>query len=301
MNLIFVPLGYIAKANSSPNLKRANCIRSIYLKNALVALASLKKNSNSDIALVTNFEINQKYRVLFEKFKIRIIYADFDSFKFPNSYPWCLAFYKLCALNYVVSNFYYDNYMMLDSDIYALNNVDVIFKKSVEKTLFYNHGGSISIDSSFSGIKELLKNRNIVKRAGGEFLTINHLYAKDYIRIATKIFNYMQSKNIVINYGDEFITSVVANLIENSYFIGNEIIARCWTGTYREIPYNFEASLIVHVPVEKKSGMLNIYNYIVRHNSLPNNCYVIKKLHLNNSSFVCKLKRTLKKLFRRGL
>lgn len=115
----------------------------IYMKNSCVALLSAKHyNAESDVALVTNIDVPDKYKSLLQKNDIIIINVEFDSFCFQDNYKWGLAFYKLCALKYVVENYDYDFISYLDADVYIQSNFENIWKECTQNILLYdiNHG-----------------------------------------------------------------------------------------------------------------------------------------------------------------
>lgn len=102
MNLIFNALAIDDKARGSTNVSDIFLKSDGYIKNSVVSLFSAKQNNpECECALILNFEINKHYHELFEEFNIKIFYVPFDKFYFSKNYNWSLAFYKLCALDYV--------------------------------------------------------------------------------------------------------------------------------------------------------------------------------------------------------
>lgn len=295
-NLVFIPFAYLDGAESSQNVKREKNIKDLYIKNAFVALMSLKCSKDVDVAIVTNCAIKENYLSLFIQNNIKVIRCEFNSFRFSNTYPWCLAFYKFCAFEYVVRNYKYKQYMMLDADVYAMQSVSSIFTDLKDKILFYNHGGTICVSHSYETIDTSLLPNITIKRSGGEFLASNYNNALIFIKLAKQIFTNMFEQNIIVSYGDEYISSIVAKIMKNAYFI-DDSVARCWTGSYRCIPKSIRNSLILHVPAEKRYGMLKLYKFIVKHGVLPANEYAIKKLHIEKASFPRKIKQIIVKTF----
>lgn len=87
-------------------------------------LCVCKKNADmdTDVALVSNFEIPNNFKNILNSSGVQIIKADFNQFNFNGKYAWSLAFFKLNALFYVVKEFEYDNYAYLDSDVFIQGN-----------------------------------------------------------------------------------------------------------------------------------------------------------------------------------
>ena len=89
----------------------------VYLKNLCVSLISAKKATpDIDVALVSNIKIPTEHEKLLLENDVLIFLEPFDSFVFDDKYLWCLAFYKLCALEKMVTQYDYDNYIYTDAD-----------------------------------------------------------------------------------------------------------------------------------------------------------------------------------------
>lgn len=86
-----------------------------------------KTNTDLDVALVTNINIPTKYEKILLENNVLIYIEPFDSFVFSDSYRWCLAFYKLCALEKMVTKYNYDNYIYTDADVYVQKSLDKVF------------------------------------------------------------------------------------------------------------------------------------------------------------------------------
>ena len=136
--LILNAFAYIENTKGGVNINETDELKVIetYMKLCVTSLVSAKKNNpNSAVALVTNYNIPKKYVEIFKKHSIKIIKIKFDKFVFDKNMTWNLAFFKLCALDYVVNNLDYDNYLLLDTDTYVQNNLDYLFLESSKKFL----------------------------------------------------------------------------------------------------------------------------------------------------------------------
>ena len=153
-SIIMVPYANDDNLKTGANMRHPDRIN-IYLKNCCVALLSAKiNNPNSDIALVTNIRISDEYIKILEQNDILIIHAAFDSFRFPEQYKWGLAFYKLCALEYVVNNYDYNYYAYLDADVYVQSSFDNIWKECNNRVLLYDVAIGLQVNDYLTFLDE---------------------------------------------------------------------------------------------------------------------------------------------------
>lgn len=126
MNLIFCAYAHKEDFQSGANIQVSDR-QNVYLKNAYVALKSTKINNPDDaVALITNIQLDAYWNQLFSNENIQIIYKKYDEFIFDKDYGWSLAFYKLCALKYVL-NLNFSNYLLLDTDVYVQRNLNDVW------------------------------------------------------------------------------------------------------------------------------------------------------------------------------
>ena len=119
-NLFFIPFAFDANKASGLNIGKENVLE-IYLKNLCVALLSAKKsNADTDVALVCNMKIPEFYEKLLLDHGVLIYIEPFETFVFPDDTPWCLAFYKLCALEKMIAKGDYDYYIYTDADVFVV-------------------------------------------------------------------------------------------------------------------------------------------------------------------------------------
>lgn len=293
-NLIIVPYAELDGAKSGLNISSTIDKRALYLKNCLVALFSIRvhNDDNTDVAFVTNIDVPDDYRRKLENKRIIVIRAPFTSFFPGNDYQWCLAFYKLCALKYVVDNTNYDKYAYLDSDIYCQRSFSDIWEEADQHVMLYdtNHGLSdknykrfILECSDYYGFHKL------ITHYGGEFFASNKKNAIVMINTMKSIFDSMLENGINNKSGDEYVLSLAAsenfNLIKNA----GAYVYRYWTNDVRLINslYKRNNMVILHCPGEKSTGILKIYKIIEKKHKLPKNNKIHKYLHLNHRSIRC--------------
>ena len=65
-----------------------------------------------------------------------------DNYRFEADLDWSLAYYKLCAMQYLLETEHYENYLMLDSDTFTQRGYQDIWREAAEAVLLYQvpHG-----------------------------------------------------------------------------------------------------------------------------------------------------------------
>lgn len=297
-NLIIFPFAFAEGAKTGANLlnKRVDA-KMVYIRNAIVASVSAKiNNPDCDVAFVSNFDIEDNYKTIFKKYAIQTFFCPFDSFRFDDSYDWCLAFYKLCALKYVLG-LPYKNVLCLDSDTYTRREFSYLWGGGVKKNIIlYDRLGStlepLSILKSLDYVRLSYNNR--IQRVGGEFFAASISNLRPFINKAEEIFDLMKHNDIRVPSGDEYITTLTAGLFHNIDFSGGRFITRLETGPIRHLcpRGQIEITPIWHVPSEKKYGLLKMYDYIISHNALPQDDMAFKIFHIDHRSALASLKAT---------
>ena len=290
-NIVIFPFAYKGGAKSGANLKKNDDPLTIYLKNAIVATVSCKRNNLSggiDVALITNIEIAEEYRQVFYDNEVKIIYCPFDSFKFPDDYQWCLAFYKLCALKYIATSDY-ENVLCLDTDTYIRGNFDYLWKNLKQNIILYDRSGSTV--EPYGSLAELefvrFMYKNRIQKVGGEFLASSIENLKPFIEKAESIYKTILKDDITIKSGDEYITSLTAGCFNNIDFSGERYIFRFETGFCRQVCNKGQLSVtpILHVYGAKRDGMIKMYNFFIRNKCFPTERTIYKWFHFYHRRF----------------
>ena len=301
-NLFFVPFAFDEKKMTGVNVT-SNALK-VYLKNLCVSLISAKKtNPNIDVALVSNVNIPPEYEKLLLENQVLIYTEPFDAFAFANDYPWCLAYYKLCALEKMVTKYDYDNYIYTDADVFVQKSLDKVFLELRDNILMYdiNHGLYVR---DYVQIMEEFNRFGVdtyITHYGGEFFGASRENARLFAQQCKAIFDEMQSRNFVTAKGDEFISTIAAHRLRGMVKNAGAYIYRFWTGDFYLVStcYKFNEIAILHLPAEKQDGMLKLYNYFVRHNAFPSKEKVHKICHLTHQPLKAKLRGFVKKLLGR--
>lgn len=306
-NLIFAAYAYNSDFQTSANMISYESKKqiAIYLQNAFVCLRNAKINNPSDdVALFTNIDIPDKYRILFVNNHILIRKIEFDHFKFSGDVKWGLAFFKLCALWHSVYDFDYENIAMLDLDTYTINSFSDIWKEAKTQILLYDifHWYSNKNEQIMrSEIKEIAGLDNVT-HYGGEFICSNRELLKKYLSVCLEQANIMVKSNHYTTRGDEYLVSISAHKLKSITKTANAYVQRCWTGGeyYYCSTYMWCTPVsVIHIPNEKNRGMIQLFRYYIKHNKFPKNNKTFKILRLptpkNNK--ITRVKEKLKRMF----
>lgn len=292
-SIILIPFAHINNFSTGVNIKRKNESIEVYLKNCCVACVSARTNNNqdTDVALVTNYDVPEKYKNILDKYGVSIITCRFESFSFGASYSWSLAFYKLCALKYVVNEFIYDNYAYLDSDVYVQGSFTHLWDECSRNILLYDilYGyNDKNYDKFLNEIKSFDQSLEpYITHYGGEFFAANRDNCKLFIDECELVYNRMAALDFKTTFGDEFITSIAASKMRGVVKNAGCYVFRFWTGTYRIVSniYKCNPVAILHVPAEKEHGMINLFDKSLgKGKKLPANEIVHSYLHLTHAS-----------------
>jgi hypothetical protein len=130
MNLIFTAFATLEGYREGSN---ANLGSEVFYRCIVVSLVSAKqKNQNCDAALVTNTAVPEPYAAQLSQAGIRVIACPFDNYRFEADLDWSLAYYKLCAMQYLLETEHYENYLMLDSDTFTQRGYQDIWREAAE-------------------------------------------------------------------------------------------------------------------------------------------------------------------------
>ena len=266
----------------------------MYMKNVCVALVSAKKyNPDIDCALVTNLDdkdIPAEFHEIFTRENIKILHYPFDEFKFDNDTPWGLAFYKLCALSHVLRETEYKNFLYLDADVYVQGSLDSIWQEVQENILLGDTNQGLNVPDYVRFITQTQKfypEKKIITRYGGGFVAANRENAEKFIINARKVFNKSISENIIIEMGDEVIINIAADMMKERVRNATSYTFIFWTGDFRLVStcYRFNAVRVLHMPVEKTRGLINLYDKYIKKGTLPSHKQLWKICHLSGGRY----------------
>ncbi len=306
-NLIFCAFAFDSAKKSSQNLRSVSADKKldIYLQNMCVSLISAKKtNPNCDVALVASEVLPQKYFDILSKHNIAVFNEKFDEFLFPGDMLWSLAFYKLNVLS-KITKYGYSNYLMVDTDVYFQSAVNDLWEETQSNIMLYdiNHRPSAKNCHDFHvEYCNLMGNADLpyITNYGGEFVAASHDNLVKFMNECTKIYNEMSSSNFTTRFGDEFILRIAASRMRQEIKNASGYIFRFWTGSYRLVSTSYQGAVsVLHVPGEKKRGMLKLFKCVSRIGSFPKNTTVHKILHLSRIGLKYKIGGIALKVLRR--
>lgn len=256
----------------------------LYLKNSIVSLYSAKQfNPDAEVVLILNYDLNEFEQNLFSKFGIKTIKLKEQIFKFPNNFKWGPAFFKLDALNYLSK--FYDLICVLDSDTIIVDDCSYMWKESEESLLVYD------IDYSLESPKRQLTirvakdyfsiNKNI-NHWGGEIVVGTQNNIKIIINECKDIYKQLINSldKIENGFGQEALLSIAIEKSSIDIERANKYCMRYWTRRYYLVDTNYNNIPIWHLPAEKDSGLLKVYNLLIKKGKLPKKSYLSKKLFL---------------------
>lgn len=300
--IILIPYADIVGANTGVNISDKNRRKDIYLKNCCVSACSAKHyNAECTVAIVTNIEVPKDYAELLDNNGVEILNVPFDLFTFDASYTWTLAFYKLCALYHVVREYNYKYYAYMDTDVFVQASFSDVWNECDQNVMLYdiNHGLQVNdyriiIDE----VSNLLGERKLITHFGGEFFAANRDNALVFSETCYRIYTEMREKEYVTTKGDEFILSIAASELKDKVKNASPYIYRFWTGGFRLIStcYEFNPVVVLHVPAEKESGIIKLFNKYMSKNQFPSNDAVYKLLHLRHPAIRVRVSLAVRKL-----
>jgi len=303
--LIMVPYAQVLNMETGANVgaKSSSKQKEMYLKNCCVALVSAKHyNPEVDVALVTNIEVPQPYAAVLERAGVATIQIPFDQFNFGEKYTWGLAFYKLCAQYHISHNTDYEAVVCLDSDTCTQASYAPVWETAGNKPMFYRliSGTPETCTSKiFEETERFCGKYREYTHFGGEFFAASSAAMRVITEREQTIFKRMMETDFRVTTGDEFISSLVANDMQDSISFANDYVFRFWTGSYRSISPAYKTTLVcLHVPAEKSTGMIRLYDRYVARSRIPSKETVWRMLHIPRPSMIEMTKLIVKKIIR---
>lgn len=249
----------------------------IYMKNIFVSLKSAKThNPQDDVLLVTNLPLPEQYQTLFGANGIGVKVIPFDTFVMPKEFVWSLAFFKLCALDYIIQHEQYERIVLLDADTVTMHPYTDMWKEAEHGVLLFEVGHSYSHPDR-RAITEAYRRlyhdeHGSIVHIGGEYICGRREYLAEFMKVCRQIYEDMKADGFSIfdHAGDEFIISVAAYKITN-VINAAPYIFRYWTEEFYLVSTNTTANpvCIWHLPSEKETGMLRLYRYYEAHQCFP--------------------------------
>ncbi len=249
----------------------------IYMKNIFVSLQSASlHNPEDEVMLLCNAEPPLAYQKLFAEHGIRVQVIAFDHFVMPKRFDWALAFFKLCALQYLAEKEEYDRILLLDADTITMHPYTELWEEADYGLLLYGVGHAFHHHD-----RELIRNdyralypegkENIV-HYGGELVCGRATDIRTFVKNCTEVYNTMQNHDFALSErtGDETILSIAAARMEK-VIDAAPYLFRFWTEEFYLISTVTVANPVAiwHIPNEKKTGFISMFEAFTRNGAFP--------------------------------
>ena len=302
---ICIPFAFDGDMQTGVNIGSLDRAMDTYLKNAAVALVSIRHyNPDCDVLFATNLEgskIPAAYRTIFEKNKIKVLNIPFEYFRFPQNSTWSLAFYQLCVLK-TLSEGTYDAVCYLDSDVFIQGSFDAVWQECQEHILLYdiNHGlytkdYVILCDE----VESFTKSKRLITHYGGEFFAGSKDDAQEFCAKCESIYNEMIEKGFLTTRGDEFIVSLAADQMKMKIKNAAPYVFRFWTNIKFHLVstcFKYNRIVVLHMPAEKERGMIDLFRKYISKGRFPCDDEVWKTLRLKHFLLLDQAKYAVSKI-----
>ena len=207
-NLIF---GAFATLDGYREGDAANLGRTVYDRCTVVALCSAKaQNPACTVALLTNAPVPEPFRSQLTQGDVEIWDCPFTTYRVPADTNWALAYYKLCAMAWVLENHNFARAAMLDLDTFTQRPLDDLWRECDEAVLLYQvpHAASQTMTAAISRCFDAVEPDgapHTLTHFGGELVAGSRTRLTDFISLCRDYFEELQAKGITPREGDEAI------------------------------------------------------------------------------------------------
>ncbi len=253
----------------------------MYLKNIFVSLVSaMKHNPDDEFMLCVNEDIPKEWEDKFTGAHIKVRKIEFDSFVLSRQFTWALGYYKLCVMKKLADEGTYDRILLLDADTFTTGSYGDLWKECDFGVLLFPVGHSFShpdrdtIRKDFVSLYPEESKKLAIVHYGGEFIAGNISDLKKYTTLCKQVFDRLSNAGEVIakNAGDESVWSMAAALSDGFEVItASPYIFRFWTEDFYLVSTVTVSNPVCvwHMPQEKPTGILRIYDYYMAHGQFP--------------------------------
>lgn len=278
-NLIF---GAFATLDGYREGDAVNLGRTVYDRCTVVALCSAKaQNPACTVALLTNAPVPEPFRSQLTQGGVEIWDCPFTTYRVPADTNWALAYYKLCAMAWVLENRNFARAAMLDLDTFTQRPLDDLWRECDEAVLLYQvpHAASQTMTAAISRCFDAVEPDgapHALTHFGGELVAGSRARMADFMSLCRYYFEELQAKGITPREGDEAVWCGAAYrslLAGKPVRAANAYIFRYWLGGhfyYVSTNYTLDPVCILHLPGAAKDRQLKlIYNGYVRRGVFP--------------------------------
>lgn len=278
-NLIF---GAFATLDGYREGEGQNRGRVAYDRCTVVALCSAKvQNPNCTVALVTNAPLPEPYLGQLTAAGAEVWDCPYETYRVPADTNWALAYYKLCAMEWVLAHRDFARAAMLDLDTYTQYPLDDLWREADEAVLLYQtpHAASQGMAQAISRIYDEVCPEgapHVLTHFGGELVAGSKARLQVFLQRCCDYFAELQAADITPREGDEAIWCGAAYrslLAGEPVRAANAYIFRYWLGWHFYFVctnYILDPVCVLHLPGAAKERQLKlIYNQYVKTGNFP--------------------------------
>lgn len=278
-NLIF---GAFATLEGYREGDAANLGRAVYDRCTVVALCSAKaQNPACTVALVTNAPPPQPYLEQLTGAGVEIWDCPFENYRVPADTNWALAYYKLCAMDWVLANRDFARAAMLDLDTYTQYPLDDLWREADEAVLLYQvpHAASQGMAQAISRIYDEVcpaGTPHVLTHFGGELVAGSKGRLQAFMTRCRKYFEALQSAGVTPKEGDEAVWCAAAYQSLQAgepVRAANAYIFRYWLGGrfyFVCTNYVLDPVCVLHLPGAAKDRQFKLlYRSYTRNGRFP--------------------------------
>ncbi len=271
------------KENKVPQMQSSG-VRSVdsavevYLKNAVVSLASAKI-SNPDAVCILNcdFAPPDWLASVAEQAKIQIHQVPSGTYRSREEFSWAVTQYKFDSMGDVLGHMEEgDCLVLLDSDTVCVRGMEEVFEEAAHSLVLYPvcHGyAQEKRQSILRNYQRLcgMENRNLV-HYGGEFFAGSKATLEKLLDACGGIVEEAQGREDLEAWDDEHVLSIaVERFLKESVYPASPYICRYWTNQFYLVStnYYYDPVYLWHLPAEKNYGMLVLYDYFAKCHRFP--------------------------------
>lgn len=278
-NLIF---GAFATLEGYREGDAANLGRAVYDRCTVVALCSAKvRNPACTVALVTNAPLPEPYLGQLRAAEVEVWECPYETYRVPADTNWALAYYKLCAMEWVLAHRNFARAAMLDLDTYTQYPLDDLWREADEAVLLYQtpHAASQGMAQAISRIYDEIHPEgapHVLTHFGGELIAGSKPRLQAFMQRCRAYFDALQQAGITPREGDE---AVWCGAVYESQRAGepvraaNAYIFRYWLGGrfyFVSTNYVLDPVCILHLPGAAKERQFKLlYRSYTRDGCFP--------------------------------
>lgn len=281
-NLIFEALAFIDNYKSSPSMQgmeQSGKAVEVYIKNTIISLISIKHhNPNTDVALVTNIVLDEKWNKMLIDKGIYVWQCDYENYRMPAEIVYSLSYYKLCAFDYILKNTDYDKMCFVDCDTFGVGSFDMIWEEVESAFLMipndYAINAKIRCEITDLHARIMAKKNRIVPHISSGFIAGKRTDVKVVMERCQHVYNAIITMHDVAPVGgDEVIWSIALADYEGKMYCPRAYVLLANIGVkdywVDKADYEDENIVLWHLPTEKRYALIWAYNKYVQTGMFP--------------------------------